>query len=258
MNRLPGIAAFVLASAALAVALWGSGEKSPPTPVPAPEAPAGASRADMDMEDLERRVRALEDTALGLSRRLMALEQRPGVAADGGVGVAVAPAALTAELEQLRAEVRGLVAGEALGSEGGRAYLKDAVRAAQEELRAEQRQARQQEWMQAQAEARTQREERLRRFVSDARLNYTQEQALMRRIQAEETRRQALMQELSAGTKTPRDLRQELRAERQRTDQEMSALLDEAQQAQYREMRREEWREERPRGGRGERAGGEP
>lgn len=255
MNRLLGIASFVLASAALAVALWGSADKSAPTPVPASEAPAGASRADM--EDLERRVRALEDTTLGLSRRLMALEQRPAVAADGGVGGAVAPAALTAELEQLRAEVRGLVAGEALSSEGGRAYLKDAVKAAQDELRTEQRQARQQEWMQAQAEARTQRDERLRKFVSDARLNYTQEQALMRRMQAEETRRQALLQELSAGTKTPRDLRQELRAERQRTDQEMSSLLDESQQAQYREMRREERREERPRGGRGERAGGE-
>lgn len=42
---------------------------------------------------------------------------------------------------------------------------------------------------------------------------------------------------------------QELRTERQRTDQEMKALLDESQEAQCQEMRREEWREERPHGG---------
>ncbi|MBZ4415672.1 hypothetical protein [Myxococcus sp. RHSTA-1-4] len=252
MNRLLGIASLVLASAALAVALWGPGGKSAPSPVPAlQDAPVGATPADV--EDLERRVRALEDTTLGLSRRLMALEQRPVVTADGGV-VAGAPAALTAELEQLREEVRGLMAGEALNSEGGRAFLKDAVRAAQDEMRAEQRQARQQEWMQAQAQAQTQRDERLRKFVSDARLDYNQEQALMRRVQAEDAKRQSLLQEVSAGTKNPRDVRQELRAERQRTDQEMNALLDESQQARYQEMRREEWREERPRGG--DRAGG--
>jgi hypothetical protein len=56
----------------------------------------------------------------------------------------------------------------------------------------------------------------------------------------------------------PHDLRQELRADRQRTDQEMKALLDKSQEAQYQEMRREEWREERPHGGgRGVRADGQ-
>jgi hypothetical protein len=179
----------------------------------------------------------------------MALEQRPAVSADGGGVVAGAPAALTAELEQLRAEVRGLVAGEALGSEGGKAYLKDAVRAVQEELRTEQRQTRQQAWMQTQAQADAQRSERVRKFVSDARLDYNQEQTLNRLLQAEEAKRQALLEEVRAGTKNPRDLRQELRADRQRTDQEMSALLDESQQARYRELRREEGREVRPPGG---------
>ena len=246
MNKVLGIASLVLASAALAVALWGPGEKSAPTPAPR-EAPVGASAADM--EDLERRVRALEDTTLGLSRRLMALEQRPVVSADGGVVVAAAPAALTAELEQLRQEVRGLVAGEALSSEGGRTYLKEAVRAAQEEMRAEQREARQQGWVEAQAQAQAQRSERVRKFVSDARLNYNQEQTLTRLLQAEDTKRQTLAAEVQAGTKNPRDVRQELRAERQRTDQEMSALLDESQKAQYEQLRREEWREERPLGG---------
>lgn len=250
MNRFLGIASLVLASTALAVSLMGRGE--PATPASSPEdAPALTDSADV--EDLERRVQALEDTALGLSRRLMALEQRPTVSAAGG-GVA-APAALTAELEQLRAEVRGMVAGEALNSEGGRAYLKDAVRAAQEEMRNEQREARQQEWVQAQAQVQSQRAERLRQFVSDAKLNYNQEQTLTRRMQAEDAKRQALLAEVQAGTKNPRDIRQELRAERQQTDQEMNALLDEAQQAKYREMRREENRGGR--GQRGQRAGGE-
>jgi hypothetical protein len=93
--------------------------------------------------------------------------------------------------------------------------------------------------------------------VSEAKLNYNQEQALTRRLQAEDARRQALLAEVQAGTKNPRELRQELRAERQQTDQEMSALLDEEQQAKYREMRREEGRDGRPRGQRGERAAGE-
>ncbi|MCY1015092.1 hypothetical protein [Pyxidicoccus sp. MSG2] len=254
MNKLLGIASLVLASAALAVSLMGRGEPAPPPPSHEDAPPAMAAA---DVEDLERRVRALEDTALGLSRRLMTLEQRPAISADGGV--VAAPAALTAELEQLRAEVRGMVAGEALNSEGGRAYLKDAVRAAQEEMRNEQREVRQQEWAQAQVQAQTQRAERLRQFVSDAKLNYNQEQALTRRMQAEDSKRQALMAEVQAGTKNPRDIRQELRAERQQTDQEMSSLLSEEQQAKYQELRREEWGNggRQQRGPRGERAGGE-
>jgi hypothetical protein len=247
MNKLLGIASLTLASAALAVALWGPRQDGAPAPSPQ-EAPTATSPADV--EDLERRVRALEDTALGLSRRLMALEQRPVALADGGV-VAGVPAALSAEVEQLRAEVRGLVAGEALHSEGGRTYLKDMVRSVQEEMRDEQRQTRQQEWQQAQAQAQAQRGERVRQFISDARLDYNQEQALTRRLQAEDAKREALLAEVSAGTKNPREVRQALRAERQQTDTEMRALLDEGQQAKYEEMRREE----RPRGGRGERAG---
>lgn len=249
MNKLLGIASLTLASAALAVALWGPRQDGAPASA-AQEAPAAASPTGV--EELERRVRALEDTALGLSRRLMALEQRPVVSADGGV--VAAPTALTAEVEQLRAEVRGLIAGEALNSEGGRTYLKDMVRTVQEEMRNEQRQARQQEWQQAQTQAQAQRGERVRQFISDARLNYNQEQALTRRLEAEDAKRQALLQEVGAGTRNPRDMRQALRAERQQTDEEMRSLLDEGQRAKYEEMRRDEWREERPRGGgRGER-----
>ncbi|MFP2928566.1 hypothetical protein ACLESO_25905 [Pyxidicoccus sp. 3LG] len=252
MNKLLGIASLVLASSALAVALMGRGEPAAP---PSPEQDVPIDEAILvDMEDLERRVKALEDTSLGLSRRLMELERRPVVSADGGVVMASAPASLTAEMEQLRAEVRGLVAGEALNSQGGREYLKEAVRAAQEEMRTEQRQARQEQWVQAQAQAQGQRKERVRQFVSEARLNYNQEQTLTRRLEAEDQKRQALLDEVRAGTKNPRDMRQELRAESRKTDEEMNALLDEAQRAQYEQMRREERREGGPRGQRGGRA----
>jgi hypothetical protein len=50
---------------------------------------------------------------------------------------------------------------------------------------------------------------------------------------------------------------QGLRVDRQRTDQERRALLDEPQEAHYQEKCPEEWREERPHGGgRGGRADG--
>ncbi len=253
MNKFLGIASLVLASSALAVALWAPREAAAPTPT-YQEAPAAVSPEDL--EDLERRVQSLEDTSLGLSRRLMALEQRPLVSADGGA--AAAPAVLAAEVEQLRAEVRGMIAGEALNSQGGREYLKETLRSVQDEMRAEQRQVREQQWQQAQAQYQAQRSERVRQFISDARLSYNQEQTLTRRLEAEEAKRQALQQEVGAGTKSPRDVRQALRDERQQTDQEMRAVLDEAQRAKYDEMRREAWREERPRGGRGERANSGP
>jgi hypothetical protein len=252
MNRLLGFASLGTALLALAVALWG-----PREPVAAATStdtrPAASSP---EVQALARRVQALEDTTVSLSRRLMALEGRPAGAPGASEGTPAASApALAAEVEQLRAEVRGLLAGEALQSEGGREYLKDAVRSAQEELRAEQRQARQQEWQQAQAQVQAQRSERLRQFITEARLNYTQEQALTQRLQAEDARRQALFEEVRAGGKSPRDVRQELRALRNETDQEMQKLLSAEQQTKYEEMRREERQQGRPRG---QRAGDGP
>lgn len=246
MNRFLGPASLGLSALALAIALFGS-RGEPVAPPPASE-PATDVFTSLELESIERRVESLEQTALSLSKRLMLLEQRPGAASAGGGG-AVAPASLAAEVEQLRSEVRGMIAGEALQSQGGREYLKDAVRSVQEEMRNEQRELRQQQMLQAQAQAQAGRAERLRQFVSDAKLSYSQEQELTRRVESEATQRQALFDAVRAGAKSPREARQEVRQLRQQTDKEMEALLDEAQRAQYEQMRREERREERPRGG---------
>jgi hypothetical protein len=256
MNRFLGPASLGLSLLALAVALWGPrGETVAPTSLPTEPSAASSSP---EWKELERRVKNLEDTSLSLSKRLMLLEQRPVVSADGGV-VAVAPS-LAAEVEQLRSEVRGLVAGEALNSEGGREYLKEMVRSVQDDMRAEQRELREQRFQQAQAQVMATRAERLRQFVSDARLSYSQEQELNRRMQNEDAQRQALTEALLAGSKSTRDVRQELRQLRNQTDTEMKALLDESQQVKYDEMRREERRESRPGGWReqGQGQGGQP
>ncbi|NVJ03804.1 hypothetical protein HUW63_00895 [Myxococcus sp. AM001] len=246
MNKLASIAALILAATALVVALWSPRETvQAPAPSPPPELPTSVAA---DVISLERRLKALEDTSISLSRRLMEVERRPTLTADGKV-VASPPAALAAEVEQLRAEVHGMVAGEALNSAGGRDYLKDAVRNVQDEMRNEQRAQRQQQWQQAQIQQQAQQQERVRKFITDARLNYTQEQTLTRRMEAEATKRQALMDEVRAGTKSMRDMRQALRTESQQTDQEMNALLDVAQRAQYQTLRRGDRRVGGPPGG---------
>jgi hypothetical protein len=151
-----------------------------------------------------------------------------------------------------------MVAGEALQSQGGREYLKEMVRSVQEEVRTEQRQERQARFQQAQTQAQAQQAERWRQFASEARLSYSQEQALQQRLETESTRRQALFDEVRAGTKNPRDVRQELRALRTQTDQEMHAVLDETQRAKYDELRREERQQERPGRNREQGGGGTP
>ncbi|HYI02386.1 hypothetical protein [Hyalangium sp.] len=243
MNRFLGFASLGLAVIALAVAL--SGPREAEVPTPREERPS--TTAPQDVQALEKRVRALEDTLVSLSSRVMAIERRP--VASGGSGGAVgseAPVALAQELEQLKTEVRSLVAGEALYSEGGRDYLKAAVRSVQDEMRTEQQDARQQRWIQAQTQPQPGRPERLRKFVSEAGLNYSQEQELQRRMQEEDTRRQALLSELSAGSKNQRDVQRELRAVQRQTDEAMKKVLSEPQQAQYEALRREERRPTRP------------
>jgi hypothetical protein len=247
MNRFLGFASLGLAFMALAVAL--SGPREAEVSSPAEERPTTTS--PQDAQALEKRVKALEDTVVSLSSRVMALERRP--VASGGSGGAVgseAPVALAQELEQLKTEVRSLVAGEALNSEGGRDYLKAMVRSVQDEMRTEQRDARQQQWVQAQTQPQTGRPERLRKFVSEASLDYNQEQEFLRRMQEEDTRRQTLFDELSAGGKNPRDVRQDLRAIRNQTDEAMKKVLSESQQAQYEALRREERSQTRPGRGR--------
>lgn len=247
MNRILGFASLGLSVVALAVAF--SGQRETPETSSREERPS--SSAPQDVQALEKRLKALEVTAVGLSERVMALERRPaGADGSGGAVGGAAPVGLAQEVEQLRTEVRGLIAGEALNSEGGRDYLKAMVRSVQDEMRTEQRQERDQRWVQAQAQAQTQRSERLRKFVSSAGLNYTQEQEFMRRMQEEDTRRQALFDEMSAGGKAPRDIRQELSTIRKQTDEAMQKVLSESQQAQYKELRREERGNQRPGRGR--------
>jgi len=195
------------------------------------------------VEELEGRVKLLEDNALSLSKRMMLLEQRPGGAA-GGAG---APAALATEVEQLRAEVRGLSTGQTLHSEGGRQYFKDMLVSVQDEMRTAQREQRQQRVVQDQAQTQTQRAERVRRFASEARLSSSQERDLTRRLDDENAKRQALFDSMQSGDKSFRDVRQEMRQLREQTDTEVKALLDESQRTQYDEMRREEWQRGRPR-----------
>ncbi|HVG57319.1 MAG TPA: hypothetical protein VNA24_02100 [Hyalangium sp.] len=237
MNRFLGFASLGIAVLALAVAL--SGPPQVVVATPGDERPS--SHSAQDVQALEKRVKALEDTVVSLSTRLMALERRPAAPDGSGGAVAVAaPAALAQEVEQLKTEVRSMIAGEALNSQGGREYLKDMVRSVQDEMRTEQRQERQQQWVRAQTQAQTERSERLRKFVSEAGLNYSQEQELTRRLGEEESRRQALLSEVSAGTKSQRDVRQELRTMRTQTDEVMQKLLSEPQWARYEELRREE------------------
>lgn len=255
MNRFLGFTSLGLASLALAVALWSSYDV--PVPPPSAGGPA-APTAPQDVQALEKRVKSLEDTVVHLSSRLMELERRPaGAEGSGGVAGGAPPAALAQEVEQLKTELRSLMAGEALNSEGGREYLKEMVRSVQDEMRTAQRQERQQQWMQAQVQLQTERAERLRRFVSEAGLNYNQEQELTRRFQEEDTRRKSLLDEMRAGSKTQRDVRQELRALRTQTDQAMQQLLNEEQRVKYKEMRREESGGGRGPGGGDRRQGGQ-
>ncbi|WP_224244513.1 hypothetical protein [Hyalangium gracile] len=254
MNRILGFASLGLAVVALGVALSNSGEV--PVAPPAPE--RSASTSSHEVEALEKRLKALENTVVLLSSRVMALERQPG-AAGGGTGAAGAPpAALAQEVEQLKTEVRSLIAGEALNSQGGREYLKEMVRSVQDEMRTAQREERQQQWVQAQAQAQTERSERLRRFVSEAGLNYSQEQEFTRRFQEEDARRQALFAEVSAGSKSPRELRQELRALQNQTDEAMRQILSEDQKAKYDALRREDRGPGRPGGRQQDGAGGRP
>lgn len=257
MNRLPVFASLGVSVAALAVALWGPREAAAPAPSTESRSSATASGDAV----LEQRVKALEETAQLLSRRVMVLEQgRPlALASDGGTGAV--PAGLAQEVEQLRGEVRGMVAGEALNSEGGREYLKSMVRTVQDEMRTEQRQERMQQWQQAQAQAQTERTERWHKFVSTAGLGYSQEQELMRRLQDEDTQRQALMAQVRDGTKDPREVRQEIRTQRNETDEAMAKVLSDDQKKQYDEMRRADAQQNRPFGGGsrgGQRAGDGP
>jgi hypothetical protein len=248
MNRFLGPASLGVSLLALGVALWGPHEAPPaPAPAPAPHASLAPELVEQ-VDELETRIKLLEDNALNLSRRMMALEQG-GKAGSAAGGAVAAPAGLATEVEQLRAEVRGLGLGQTLHSEGGRQYFKEMLTSVQEEQRGEQREARRQRVEQAQAEQQAQRAERLRRFVSEARLSSSQERQVTSRLDQESTQRQALFEAMQSGDKPFQNARQEMRQLREQTDTDIKALLDDSQRAQYDALRSEEWQRGRPRDG---------
>jgi hypothetical protein len=203
----------------------------------------------------------LEETSEHLEQRVGELLRRPaGLAFAGDAGV---PAALALEAAQLRSEVRGMIAGEALHSEGGKAFLKDAIRGVQDELRQEERKERSERFAATQAQRQAATSAAWKKFVTDARLDYGQEQALNKALEAETTARRALFDQLRDGSKTFADMRDESRKIRETTDGQMKQSLSEDQFKQFTDARRELRRAEGGgdygvggRGQRGDRGGG--
>jgi hypothetical protein len=246
-GKLLPIAAVVLAAGALFVTLLRG--ISEPTHAPLPVEPAD-NRAELSA--LEKRVDSLEESNQYLERKVVELSRRPALVSDGG---AAAPAQVAQEIEQLRAEVRGMVAGEALSSEGGKAYLKDAVREVQEELFEQQRVERFARMAAAQEKNDVAQKERWKQFVTTAHLDYGQEQTLNKLLDAEATQRKALMDDVKNGSKQFGDVRPALRDLRNTTDAEVKKSLNEEQYNQYSSERRESRRDE---GGAGNRGGRPP
>ncbi|MBL8954735.1 MAG: hypothetical protein JNK82_28415 [Myxococcaceae bacterium] len=229
MNRALLIACFALSTIALALSLVPRGDPVLPPP------PATTGVMPEELEMLQRRLDDVEDNQRDLFDRIQRL-QRAGVATadltfDGG-----APAALQAEVARLREEVHGMVAGEAMNSPGGKAFLKEALK----EVQAEEARARMEQRMAATAQRTEQQKEQWKKFIADAHLNYAQEQALTQALDAEQQKRDALMAEARAGTKDFRDVFRSTRELQRDTDKTMKATLDEAQQRQYEQLRREQ------------------
>jgi len=247
MNRALLIACFAISTIALALSLVPRADPLPPPP------PASAGVLPEELELLQRRLDDVEDTQRELFDRVSRL-QRGGVAGELALD-AGAPAALQAEVARLRDEVHGMIAGEALNSTGGKTFLKDAIR----EVQAEEARARMEQRLALQTKRAEEQKAQWKKFVTDARLNYSQEQALMKALEAEQQKRDAFMAEARAGTKDFRDVFRETRDAQRETDKAVKAQLDEGQQRQYDQLRREQ-RGGGDRGGwggeRGERGGG--
>lgn len=240
MNRALLIACFATSTLALALALV---PRDPPAPLPA----SGGGGVTMDdLEILERRIDAVEDLNRDLLNKVAQLQRgAPGLVLTGDAGVS---AAVAVELAQLRDEVHGMVAGEALNSPGGKTWLKDQLR----ELQVEEQRARTEQQLARAAERTEEQKVQWKKFVTDAKLTYAQEQGLMGALDAEAAKRKTLMDEVKAGTKDFRDVMRSTRELRRDTDQTVKASLDEAQQKQYEQLRREQGS---PRGG--DRGGGD-
>ncbi len=224
MNRIVPIAALILSVAALALAV-SSGSSGPVQP-----SGGGAARSAEDLATLkllEKRVAALEQTADTLAQRTSALERAPGAP----VPVAAAPAP---QGELMPVGAQGVPA------PANREELKAAIRSVQDELRQEGRRAWTEQAAAAQAQGAEERIQRWKKFATDARLSYGQEQALMTAMQAEEETRRKIAEQVRTGERSPREVQRDLRDARFTTDEQMKKSLDETQRVKYDEVRREQ------------------
>jgi hypothetical protein len=235
MVKVLSASAFILAAAALALAAL----RPSPAPSPVEHASARAdARGAQDREELELRLRGLEDTLAHLSRRLTEMEQAArrgeGAVPSGGVAAgAMAQVDVADELRQLRADLRQVAAAEALHTERGRVLLKEAVRSVQDELQADRvREFRDQQ--------ETAREERFRRLVDEARLTGTQERELRGLFDAESALRAQLIERMRSGERG--QMFRELRTLREQHDQQARKLLAEDQYEKFTELRQDERR----------------
>jgi hypothetical protein len=244
MSKWVGWSALAISIVAAGLALTHSAPAEPEVASTDPERPSDAD--SLALQTLERRVSNLQQNIQSLSSRLMQVERAP-VGGDGGV----APEHLVREVASLRAELQSYSAGTTLETEEGRGAMKQLVRSVQEDLATERRREWQQQMEKSVNEGKQEREQRWKKFITDAHLSYEQEQALLTRTRAEDEQRKALLEQVAAGTKQFRDVQPDLRALRRQTDEAMQKTLSEEQMASYSKLRRDE------RGGRGQREGGQ-
>jgi hypothetical protein len=246
MQKIFPLVSAGLAAAALAVALL-SGKEAPPPPPP----PQPSVQQQAEMRALERRVELLEESNGLLERKVFELSHLKVMLEDGGT--AVAAAALPSMTEP---SSRALSAPAAGGSASpvARSEIKEAVRAAQEEIANEQREQRFARFEKDQAKAQAEQAERWKKFTTEANLNGAQETALNQALEAENAKRKALMEEVRAGGKSFFEIRGDMREARQATDQAMARVLTQEQLTKFTEVRRDERRDGR--GGQGGPGGG--
>jgi hypothetical protein len=234
MNKFWSIGSVALAATALGVALFGGGSGPPAAAPAAPEPP----HAQAEFRALERRVELLEESNSLLERKVFELSRpRHVVLEDGGQLSVAAPPPMT-ETPHGAPGSPGLPAPMAVPRE----ELKEAVRAAQNELAAEQSKERLQRFEREQARAQVEQAERWKKFTTEANLNGAQEQALNSNLEAEAAKRKALLDEVRAGSKSFFEIRGDMREARNVTDQAMAKVLTEPQLQKYTEVRREERR----------------
>ncbi len=137
-------------------------------------------------------------------------------AAGGGAPI---PAAVAAELRQLREDVNALLTGEATATEQGQARLRSLIADTQQRQMAEREERR---------DARV-----LEQLTADAHLSQAQRDDLGKALQAERTQRRTLLATARTGQGRPDELRPSLQALRAQTDQSARSLLSAEQFSKY-------------------------